>query len=77
MPSIPVPLKGNADSVHDTLTALKMAAEHFMGTLGNQAVTRTFVQEGMPTAYVNGDTWVRPSTGKISYWNGTAWIQTV
>ena len=74
MPTIPVPVKGNADTVHETLTALKMVAEHLMGTRGGQPVTRTFVQEEMPVAHVVGDQWVQPGSGKMSYWNGNSWL---
>jgi hypothetical protein len=73
MPSIPTPIKGDANSVHDVLMEMKQAIEIMMGTRGNSPTTRTFVQEGTPTAFVVGDHWIQPSTGRMSYWSGSAW----
>ena len=71
--SIPVPLLGNAQSVHDTLMAMKQAVEEMLGETGNAPVSRTFIQEATPTAIVVGDLWIQPSTTRISYWDGRGW----
>lgn len=73
LPAIPTPVKGNEDNAHDTLMAIKQAVEQLMGTVGAHPVTRTFVQEQIPRAYVIGDQWVQPSKGHVSYWDGVAW----
>lgn len=73
LPSIPTPVKGDINSHYDVLVALKQAAEHLMGTRGNEPVTRTFIQDDTPTAFVNGDMWYRTSTGKLSTWDGSGW----
>jgi hypothetical protein len=74
MPSIPVPVHGDDSSVHETLMALKQTAEIMIGTRGGAPTTRTFVQEGIPKAFVVGDQWIQPSSGKMSYWNGNQWL---
>ena len=73
LPSIPTPVRGNLDSIHETLMAVKHATEQLMGTRNDHPVTRTFIQETTPFAYVTGDQWVQPSTAHISYWEGKAW----
>lgn len=72
--SIPVPVKGNPDSVHETLMALKQVVEQLLGTRGDQPAGRTFVQEKVPTAVSTGDRWIQPLNGNESYWNGNQWI---
>jgi hypothetical protein len=71
--TMPTPIKGNVDAIHETLMGLKQAVEQLQGTRGHQPTTRTFVIETVPTAVVVGDQWVQPSTGKMSYWDGSAW----
>jgi hypothetical protein len=74
MPSIPTPVKGNLDSVHDTLMEMKQTLEIMMGTRGNWPVTRTFVQDGAPTAFSTGDQWIDLNSGVMRYWNGEDWL---
>jgi hypothetical protein len=76
MPSIPTPVKGNVDSMHDTMMAMKQAVEHLIGTRGAQPASRTFVQNTVPTAYNVGDHWVNSNNGKHSYWDGSKWLLT-
>lgn len=73
MPSIPVPVKDNLDSRFDCIMALKQAVEILMGTRGDQAVVRTFIQESTPDAFVNGDLWFKPSSARLSTWDGKGW----
>jgi hypothetical protein len=75
MPSIPIPIKGDNDSMHQTAMALKQATEMLMGTRGGAPVTRTYVQEDMPAAINSGDQWIQPSSNKMSYWDGSRWQQ--
>lgn len=74
LPTIPVPTKGNADSVHETLMALKQVAEQLMGTRGRQAAIRTFVQEQTPTAISIGDLWFQSNSAHLSVWTGGQWL---
>ena len=74
MPSIPVPVRGNVDSIHETLMAMKQATEMMMGTRNDHPTTRTFVQNTMPHAYNVGDQWIVANTGKLNYWNGSQWL---
>lgn len=71
--SIPVPILGNLQSMHDTLMSIKQAIEMMLGETAHTPVARTFVQEATPTAIVVGDLWIKPSTTRISYWDGKGW----
>lgn len=77
MPSIPSPLMGNDQSMHEALMAMKAALEMLMGTRGVSPASRVFVNDKMPEAYSVGDLWVQPATSRLSYWNGSAWVLTV
>jgi len=73
-PTIPLPTQGNDESMFASVMAMKLAIETLQGQRGGQPVTRTFVQEASPAASNTGDQWIQPSTGKMSYWNGSKWM---
>lgn len=75
--TIPIPVKGDTQSVHETLMNMKQAVEILLGTRGGQPVTRTFVQKDQPTAHNVGDLWIVEGTGKTAYWDGQRWLNAV
>ena len=77
MPSIPVPIKGDDQSTHETIMAMKQTLELMMGTRGSTPLARVFVQEDVPVPYSVGDLWVQPSTKRISCWTSIEWLLTV
>ena len=72
-PSIPEPTS-SADSVLTTVRALKQAVELLVGTRGNVAPTRCFVQGEAPSAERAGDIWINTAkSNKALVWDGTDW----
>ena len=72
-PSIPEPTS-NPDSVLTSVRALKQAVELLIGTRGNVAPTRCFVQGDAPSAERAGDIWINTANNnKALVWDGTDW----
>lgn len=72
-PAIPDPIQ-TTDSMLETIRALKIAVELLIGVRGTVAPTKTYMQQGYPTAERIGDMWVNAyGDGKLYVWDGTNW----
>lgn len=55
-------------------SALSSSITTLTATVGTK--NTVFSQSGTPTANATGDEWINTTTGAISYWNGSSWVNT-
>lgn len=73
-PSIPDPTN-NADSLLNTVRALKQVVEQLTGQRANGAAAHVFAQNDPPVAIAYGDFWIDTNAkSALRYWNGNEWV---
>lgn len=72
-PAIPDPTP-TVESLAETVRVMKVAVDLLTGQRTGGTAAHTFTQETTPTALTTGDLWIVPSTGAVSYWDGSGWL---
>lgn len=80
-PTIPDFL-ASVESMFPAVRALKASMEQITGQRQGQSLGAPdmFLQEGAPASarpenLKAGDLWIKPSTRKMSYWDGREWVE--